>query len=263
VDELTKIKIFSTVSIPIEVILNTPYSTTTVNIISWNKAFALFPDVTFLEPRTGYFLKFHNKHDTPYTRKYHTRGWPQVDPYPKWRSKPPLSLKVKEPRYVGDSKTWTILLDTTGVEPSMVPDFVLETSCFELTYFQEGPRSYSSTHWYYVLNAHTCESCVLKYKYTSSWSDERDLWWNFIKNKLDDLTRDELNKLMEEEKPAFWTQPVPPDKHLYLYNSKIEKPSTWTYYDDLVPEWRYEWLEHGRRIREAEKLAQIQEIDEL
>jgi hypothetical protein len=44
---------------------------------------------------------------------------------------------------------------------------------------------------------------------------ERVLLWGFLKAKLDGLTRDELQKFGEEEKPIFIVQPNPPDNGFY------------------------------------------------
>jgi len=61
--------------------------------------------------------------------------------------------------------------------------------------------------------------------------------------------------LSEEEKPAFMLQPNPPDRNFYTSNSTFEKPSTGTFYDNFVPRWRGEWMEHRMSVKLAENLA--------
>jgi hypothetical protein len=118
------------------------------------------------------------------------------------------------------------MLGTTGVEPSTVPDFVLTSACIELFYFREGPMYGHWRYHRYTIHAHAYVVCVLKYTYMTSQA-ERVLLWGFLKAKLDGLTRDELQKFGEEEKPAFIVQPNPPDNGFYMSNSTFEKPPTW------------------------------------
>lgn len=60
---------------------------------------------------------------------------------------------------MGDPQIWKIFLDTTGVEPSTVPDFAFKNSFFSLSFdVDEDLR-------YYGQSSYLFEACVLKYKY--------------------------------------------------------------------------------------------------
>lgn len=105
-------------------ILTSFYTTAVVNIISWDCAYSIFPDVTFLKKKTYQLKPLSNYYGFLLT-KYHRRGWvclqvPRNDDG-KWTS----SLQTYASRRVGDSKCWKMKLDTTDVEPGP-PSSVLE-----------------------------------------------------------------------------------------------------------------------------------------
>jgi hypothetical protein len=127
---MTKIQIVSTRSTPVQAILHGFYTTAVVNFLSWNKAYSIFPDITFLHPRTTYPLKRIDRSYPPLLAKYEIRGWTMSDPIPETRK---------------------IALNTTGVGTPRVPDFVLESSCFQLRSSQENYRylSYKVDAWPY------------------------------------------------------------------------------------------------------------------
>ena len=92
---------------------------------------------------------------------------------------------------------------------------------------------------YYGQSSYLFEACVLKYKYLT-WL-VGDFWTDYLATELDDLPREELEKLFGEEKPYFLRQPNPPSRGFYRFNSTFTEPATWTFYDDQVPQWRKEW----------------------
>ena len=145
---MTKIQILSTRSTPVQAILHGFYTTAVVNFLSWNKAYSIFPDITFLHPRTTYPLKRIDRSYPPLLAKYEIRGWTMSDPIPEESL---YSICVNTSRHVRDYKTRKIALNTTGVGPPRVPDFVLESSCFQLRSSQENYRylSYKVDAWPY------------------------------------------------------------------------------------------------------------------
>ncbi|KAH8796615.1 hypothetical protein BGZ57DRAFT_946714 [Hyaloscypha finlandica] len=161
----------------------------------------------------------------PQTRLTSSRHHPKKNVLQK-TTRSSLSTEVKEPRHVSDTKTWKIMLGTMEVEPSTVPDFVLESACFELSYFREGPTYGHWRYHCYTIHAHAYEACVLKYTYMTS-QTRIDLLWGFLKVGLDGLTRGGFQIVGEEEKPAYIVQPNPPGNGFYMSNSTSEKPPTW------------------------------------
>jgi len=67
------------------------------------------------------------------------------------------------------------------------------------------------------------------------------------------LTRIELEKLSEEEMPQFMRGPNIPNSDFYSFNDNFEKPTGWTFYDELVPQWLEEWLKTERETVESDR----------
>ncbi|TVY86545.1 hypothetical protein LAWI1_G008802, partial [Lachnellula willkommii] len=128
-EKQTKIQIVATRGIPIQAILRGFYTTAVVNIITWNKAYSVFPDCTFLERKT-YMLQPLDDWFGAQLVKYSSRGWMTLETQWEEDKKPSHSLQDSTQRRVGDSHTWTIALNTDGVETSLTPDYVIEYACF-------------------------------------------------------------------------------------------------------------------------------------
>jgi len=119
-----KVQLIVTKAPPIEMILTSFYMTAVVNIISWDCAYSIFPDITFIK-RKAYQLKAMTVYYSNLCEKYYRRGWlclqvPRDDDR-KWT----LSLQTYGSRRVGDSKCWKMDLDTADVE-SGSPSSLLE-----------------------------------------------------------------------------------------------------------------------------------------
>jgi hypothetical protein len=91
--------------LPVQAILRGFYTTAVVNIITWNKAYAIFPDCTFLERKT-YMLKPLDDFFGSQLVKYSNRGWTTLETQWVEDKKPWHSLQDRIQRRVGDSKTW-------------------------------------------------------------------------------------------------------------------------------------------------------------
>jgi hypothetical protein len=129
--EETEIKIICTQDIPLSSILHGFYTTALLNFMTWNMVYALFPQITFLEPRKTYPLhEITKKHRETLTR-YADRGWCAYDTM---GSPIPCLIPAMGSRQLSDSKTWKIALDITGIEasPAAVPDFVLSCTEFRI-----------------------------------------------------------------------------------------------------------------------------------
>lgn len=103
---------------------------------------------------------------------------------------------------------------------------------------------------YYYISFGEFEAWVLKYRYMASTIGGDDFWHGFLTAKLDELTREELEKWNDEEKSVIMRETNLPKCGVYAYNSLFEKPSTWTFYDDMIPQWREEWLELLRATKQ-------------
>ena len=85
---------------PVESVVKQFYGSAIMNVITWNKAYCLFPRTTFVE-RGMCALRTHlRKQEEEAIAKYERRGWPLLD----WSPLPELQAA----RRVGDSMTWVV-----------------------------------------------------------------------------------------------------------------------------------------------------------
>jgi len=142
----------SSASLPIWSILVGFHSTVVVNVISWNKAYSICPDATFLERETFVLQPLIDGSEKAIA-KYAERGWRNwISPEDQRADgkELPRSLAPKPSgqfRRLGDTKTWTVKLDIRGVDTPIEPRLLLEHACFiteELSWrasHHQGPLS--------------------------------------------------------------------------------------------------------------------------
>lgn len=95
-----------------------------MNFVSWNKAYSLFPGMTFVERRM-WSLEHHLEHHpdamlekgTSAVARYELRGWKLAN----WDSEFEV-LRLQSARPVGDSKSWVIPFDSDASTDSSVED---------------------------------------------------------------------------------------------------------------------------------------------
>ena len=182
---------------PILSILTSFYTTLVVNVISWNKAYAVFPQPSFVHHRT-YLLKNMTDHFGRLLCKYGKRGWTSQGTL--WLEDEASHKSMLEPRRLGDKWSWTIPFDQTGVSRPSTPDSVLEFSTFDLdkqTHSQPNPG-------HYIIQARVFRSVALKYHYVipTRYRNEREFWIEFAAPKLESLSMMELWKMPPELRPA-------------------------------------------------------------
>jgi hypothetical protein len=247
-EEDTEIRIACTHDTPLSSILRGFHTTALLNVMMWNMSYSLFPHITFLSPRETYPLQemlFPDEYQECLA-KYEKRGWccPETIPS-QGRSLSSLD-QPSESRQLCDSKTWKMALDVSGVEASSAaPDFVLECSEFRIW----KPRPEGG----FCIDTFPTESCVLRHNYLASYLNHWPSWLDFLQSKSDALTRIELEKLSEEEMPQFMRGPNIPNSDFYSFNDNFEKPTGWTFYDELVPQWLEEWLKTERETVESDR----------
>jgi hypothetical protein len=142
----------------------------------------------------------------------------------------------------------TIGLDTNGVSTPVTPDSVIEYACFGINKHRlqhNGPNQEDRD--FYSINAAVFSACVLRYEYT--YSDADEFWLYHIGSRLDSLTKVEIMKLPPDDRPAAF-RPPQGDVIYHLHNHDINKPSTWVYYDDYIPQWYKYWEDHIKKTRE-------------
>jgi len=100
-----------------------------MNVITHNKAYALYPKGTFEERRSLVYSKKGLKQDDA-RKKYEMRGWSMVKHLTVEEFKDRTSAFAPGIRYVGDSKCWTV-----PVYPTLdLPEGFIETNTWALQY---------------------------------------------------------------------------------------------------------------------------------
>jgi len=108
-----KVQVIVAARTAMEIILNF-HSTCVMNVISYNKAFSLYPLGT-LAQRQSLKCATDGPNQEPAIEKYETRGWKMITNIdPKLPGSQAFATKA---RYVGDSHCWTVPLNTQGVKP--------------------------------------------------------------------------------------------------------------------------------------------------
>ncbi|KAH0167768.1 hypothetical protein KCU86_g17818, partial [Aureobasidium melanogenum] len=136
-----QIRFYLTRTSPLHSILtDCAFSTAHVNIITWNKAYCMFPNVTFVDRRM-YFLHTPDEAMGQILSKYSAHGWRTSDwaDYDQARgcNKPGIRENL---RRIGDSSTWIIPLSLYKIRTPGRPDSVLESCTFQI-FPDSGPST--------------------------------------------------------------------------------------------------------------------------
>lgn len=228
------------------------YTTAIVNVITWNKAYALFPDATFIERKT-YMLKPLDDYFGMLLAKYSAHGWTTLQT--QWPEDQRLShsLQLNEHRRVGDRKTWTITLDIEGMGKISKPDSVIEHACFAVE-TGERPEEIAahfdmempdpSSKWHNIA-AKSFKDCVLEYRYTFAGTEaiSDGNFWLSLGERLDEMTYVEFLKMKKENRPELFEDGE--RERYFEWDGCFVKPGTWTHYDGFVKGWFEAW-ERGR-----------------
>ena len=243
-----QIQIIHTQGTPVLTILKNFYTTLVVNIISWNKAYAVFPQPSFLYHKT-YLLIGVTDYFGKLLSKYGKRGWTVQGHL--WPEDEESHKSMLEPRRLGDKWTWIIPLDQTGVSRPSTPDSVLEYSTFDLC-----KQEYNQPHpGYYSVEVMGFRSLVLGYNYVSlvDYADPWGFWTTFAGPRLERLSMIELCKIPSELRPPVVqarldlvrSRMSDPDQDnqtkLYNLESAIGTDIELSYYDHEIPSWYAEW----------------------
>ncbi|KAI1384906.1 uncharacterized protein F4822DRAFT_416656 [Hypoxylon trugodes] len=235
------IKIVVTSNIPLRVILHTSPTTASLNFISWNKAYSIFPRSTFLDHET-LPLKPVDWQWTDLHRQYSGRGWrmrtePIREDIQKSRKNP---YGIWPDRRVGDKESWVLRLDTTSVEKPSRPDFVLELSGFHIwAPFKWDVPLHERSSWLAVrtnlcvhITSFVFQSPSLRYKYTFSRAGDQGKFWKHLGRIFSRNTLGQLMKLASNYFDVILNGQQPWE--VAPHSLEFVKPQGWDYYDDMV-----------------------------
>ncbi|KAK5271995.1 hypothetical protein LTR40_013929, partial [Exophiala xenobiotica] len=195
---------------PIQAILANFYTTAVVNIVTWNKAYSLFPKETLLEKKT-FMLKLMDDYFETLLRKYVRRGWDLEEIVRREDYTP--SSSIQPVRRLGDRFTWTVRLPMESLEQSKHPDFVLEHSTFALEKRQDlfGRDGY-------FLRAEPFEHIALEHRFVVAPNPQPlDLasnypkWTRFLADRLHKRAEYGLLAIEPDERPEWYTLPQTPE----------------------------------------------------
>ncbi|KAI0083370.1 hypothetical protein BDY19DRAFT_910654 [Irpex rosettiformis] len=136
-DETFHVRLTVVTSCPMEVILGF-HSTAVLNVISWDRAYSLYPRATF-EHRKSLLLLEGYTHLTDIIEKYSNRNFEFVRTldHPSLTSDPALA---STPRWIGDGYSWILDLPTNGItlppplskQLTRDPCYLTTWRCFEV-----------------------------------------------------------------------------------------------------------------------------------
>lgn len=227
----TEVQVIATPDIPIRAILEGFYTTVVVNVISWNKAYSVYPLTTFNQYR-GYLLKELDEYTSSFVSKYTQRGWKIQELM--WPEDRRINHPIQELRRIGDRYTWIIPLDVSNVMWSRTPDFVLEHACFRIEGTEKDYPSFitESEILYYRISASMFVSPALRYRYTYHAS-----WCYFLGERVTRMASLELRKMKPQDRPPNYQGILEAVDVHRGYNEVFVKPGSWTCWDSEIPRW--------------------------
>ena len=215
---------------PVETILENFCSTITVNLMSWNKAYSVFPLPTFVQYK-GYQLGVNGSFPGFLRERL-------AYPLGRWKMQEIMCLgekRVNHPlrtfRRVGDRFTWTIPFNTENVQWSKIPDYVLEYASFQME------SRYVFKHYDYKIFTYMYMNRILMYQYLVNLDMEY-----FVREKIYCSTVVKAREIDQSAKSVVSTgktdyrkRPVP--RVMEPWGGLISL-------DAEFPEWYGEWERH-------------------
>lgn len=268
-----QIKITITRVSPVVAIINLGrHSTICVNIISWNKAYAIFPKSSFIAHKGFLAHVLDGKMKDDYSRY----GWRTQDV--QWIEDAARDKSFCPERRVGDKNSWVIGFDTTNVSWSATPDFVLEYAVFSIEINKLNPTGLCSYYGYKISTGNRT-TAFLRYRYaipglpgggrsrttTTTWTwagagngdgdgdgdgnphrhnHHHVSWKAFLNQRLNRLAPIAIAKLPPDARPTRFSQILNGEiPHCDINPATFTKSDDWVYWDDQIPSWYKVWEE--------------------
>ncbi|KAH0277827.1 hypothetical protein KCU91_g2927, partial [Aureobasidium melanogenum] len=254
------------------------FSTASACFITWDKAYCLFPEYTFDKRKMKFAHGLDTTYDSvlPLLRKYVQRGCFLDDN--SFTQGPDMAQERQETiadlqgfRRIGDSKTWSIPLDCTGITPLEVNSTVIEKNTFHVR-VEEGRSGLE-----FMIRTGAFKCCILKHTYTFDTREYSNddfheyLRWVLcrraakqIQEHVDAETftlskvsyRQALKKMANAtEENMGGSSGCSEDCHLLESRSVKDgfiTPVGWKYADDSIPEIYEEWSKRDHGAVEVE-----------
>lgn len=226
------IRIRRTIGPPIYTLLDSSYTTAIINIITWNKAYCVFPRQTIVQHKLFPFKHLNDDFGSA-LNLYSQQGWTTRDIiWPQLATN--LVRKMEGTRRIGDSSSLIIPLDTSSIPRALAPDSVTEYAHFEIIIeCKTATPSLRLRNQILHMEVHRVTSPALRYVYTAS-----DPWRSYVRERLQRWVRVELCKIKPANRPQQFANIIPARPKL---PDDFELPQTWDYADDQMPIWFQEW----------------------
>lgn len=245
------IKITITRVAPVVAIINLGrHSTICLNIISWNKGYAIFPKSSFISHK-GFLA---HVLDGKVKNEYSGYGWRTQDV--QWVEDERRDKSFSPERRVGDKHSWMIAFDTTKVSWSPTPDFVLEHAVFSIE-MNKLNRTGQCNYYGYKISTGNRTTAFLRYRYAIPAGgggggggcrpplanhNHAASWKAFLNERLNRLAPIEISKLAPAARPLSFSQILNGEiPHCDINPSTFTKSDDWVYWDDQIPDWYKVW----------------------
>ena len=214
------------------------WTTTGLGFISWNKIYCLFPYVQFIQ-RKSYVLWDPSEKLNQVLAAQRSMGLEVLNVA---LLKDSFDTMTRS-RRVGDKYTWTIELDTTGVQAPKRPDSVLESTTFCLveTSSTVPGNTFRVSH-YKMGSQRFLTHPVLQHKFSvmNSSDHSRSHYHdkiNILFKRLNERTVLELGMINKDTRPAQYDQILAGALTLAGSRDSFNLPETWKFSDDGVIEY--------------------------
>ncbi|KAJ8109059.1 hypothetical protein OPT61_g7731 [Boeremia exigua] len=252
-----------------EVLTRYPF-TSSMDIISWNKAYALFPCTAFIKSECYLLRKLADCSIDDLNKltreglKIKSISWRQRDDLTETQNNHGTNELLQDKdadeygeifrrRRIGDKHTWVMKLDTQGVDVPNIPTDVLESTTFRLRIPRRLDQTQHVAH--YKIEFHCIiRHPVLRYQYvtlkeryetnenqTTIDDTEGRVSVSYysqkcqeLSNRLDELTMIELTKIPPDQRPAQYAEVAADIRTAMKTRNKFVLPETWTFYDSDV-----------------------------
>ncbi|KPI41620.1 uncharacterized protein AB675_9044 [Cyphellophora attinorum] len=243
----SKVQIIATQYQPINAILTGFYMTAVLNIISWNKAYCIFPYETMVQRKT-FMLKECNEYFEGLLFKYSRRGFVNEDIVPPGDHLPASSLQGI--RRIGDSRTLTVELPKDGVHPkSVASDVALEYSGFDfepVRVLTDDPIDEPTCHYRIMTRRFVHISLRQEYSFPTACELQE-----LLGGRLHKSAKMSLLSMPPADRPkwfggAYGRTSI--DHYWRGHSAKkpphgFKRPHEWRYRDADVPHWYQLWFE--------------------
>jgi len=257
-----KLRVTSTSGPPVQAVLSSSYTTATVNFITWNKAYSIFPRQTLVDHKFFPLRPLDNDFGSV-LREHSDQGWTTRDIlWPELASY--QASKLARYRRVGDRHSLMIPLDLDSVQQASIPDFVVEYAQFEVrpqysrqilgqqnAFRSNASQQARDPHNHFPqIRTEELTLPALRHRYVFAHSS----WISYAMERLQRWVWVELYKLDPEKRPEQFANGIPHFSHTSILG-EFEVPKTWDYADDQIPVWYLEWERQSADAKAVQHLT--------